>query len=209
MPRRTEAEARETRNRILDKAIAIMAEQGYEHLSLEQLAADCDVTRGAVYHHFQSKEGLFRAAIEKLLREMGDIILKAADSGPSRGSDQWEALLLGTRAFMEESQTAEYQRIILADAPSVLGFREWQKLDDKYTTSTLTDVFSELLPSTRKKSVLPLAVGFSGAMNQLSRWVRNSKDIELAYSTLIRMFSGVLEWAGIEKKHSETRDDRT
>ena len=54
------------RDRILDAAMLVFRRQGFRRSSIEQAAEAAGLTRQALYHHFKSKEALFRAAIERL-----------------------------------------------------------------------------------------------------------------------------------------------
>jgi AcrR family transcriptional regulator len=56
-----------SRERILDAAMEIFARYGYRRASMDLVAEAAGLTRQAVYHHFKSKEALFRAAVEALL----------------------------------------------------------------------------------------------------------------------------------------------
>jgi AcrR family transcriptional regulator len=60
---RAESKAR-TRQRLLDEAERLFRERGYAATSLEQIAEAADVTKGAIYGHFSSKEDLLLSAIE-------------------------------------------------------------------------------------------------------------------------------------------------
>src|ERR1700683_5091459 len=53
-----------TRERLLDEAQRLFRERGYAATSLEQIAEAADVTKGAIYGHFSSKEDLLLSAIE-------------------------------------------------------------------------------------------------------------------------------------------------
>src|SRR5262249_6385152 len=55
-----------SRERILDAAMEIFARYGYRRASMDQVAEAAGLTRQAVYHHFASKEALFRAAVDAL-----------------------------------------------------------------------------------------------------------------------------------------------
>lgn len=52
------------RERILDSAAKVFAQYGYRLASMELVAQECGLTRQALYHHFDSKEALFRAVVE-------------------------------------------------------------------------------------------------------------------------------------------------
>lgn len=193
MGRRTPEDALHTKKTVLNTAIRMLSSEGYDRFSLNKLAQNCDVTRGAVYHHFKNKKTLFLEVVKFLLKKMGESIYRWAQSGPSGGKDLMEAFLCGTRGFLNESQSPEYQRIILLDAPAVLGMKKWQAIDDEYTTSTLVSVFTQLKRESDTYDPAVLAQAFSGAMNHLSRWISTEKDIDVAYSHLEKMLKGFLQ----------------
>jgi AcrR family transcriptional regulator len=53
-----------SRERILDSAAKVFGQYGYKLASMELVAQECGLTRQALYHHFDSKEALFRAVVE-------------------------------------------------------------------------------------------------------------------------------------------------
>jgi AcrR family transcriptional regulator len=64
--RKEQARSRETRQRLLDAAIACLAETGYAGLTTQEVARRAGVSRGAQLHHYRTKQALVRAAIERL-----------------------------------------------------------------------------------------------------------------------------------------------
>lgn len=66
MARRTKAEAESTRAAILDAAEVLFYQQGVSRTTLEKIAAAANVTRGAIYWHFQNKADLFNAMLERV-----------------------------------------------------------------------------------------------------------------------------------------------
>jgi len=67
MVRKTKAEAQETRHQILDAAERKFAAQGVARTSLQDVAAEAGVTRGAVYWHFKDKADLFSAMMDRVV----------------------------------------------------------------------------------------------------------------------------------------------
>ncbi|WP_410768900.1 TetR family transcriptional regulator [Fontibacillus sp. BL9] len=59
----------DTRTRILEAAAKTFAEQGYTTTSLDKVAAEAGLTKGAVYWHFSSKQDLFLAIMERNLSQ--------------------------------------------------------------------------------------------------------------------------------------------
>src|SRR5262245_783347 len=93
--RRTATEAASTRETLLEAAVPFFAEHGYAGASLEDLAAQLGVTRGAVYHHFGSKQGLFAAVVETLMARLEAEIVATAEGAP----DLWAGMHAGCEAF--------------------------------------------------------------------------------------------------------------
>ncbi len=67
MVRKTKEDAQETRNRILDTAVEVFGRQGVARTSLNDIAKEAGVTRGAIYWHFANKVDMFNAMIERLV----------------------------------------------------------------------------------------------------------------------------------------------
>lgn len=166
MPRRTAEDAEQTRLAIMDAARTHLATVGFDAVTLDGVAAAAGVTRGAVYHHFGGKAGLFRAVLEQILHEQGEHILAAAEREPGA----FEGLEAGCHRFIEFAQRPEYVQIALIDAPAVLGITAWQELDDAATTSHLREGLRELFEGRSQTDVEALAQSLSGAMNQIALW---------------------------------------
>lgn len=66
MVRRTKAEAETTRTTILDAAECLFEQRGVSHTTLQQIATAAGLTRGAIYHHFNDKAGLFDAMLRRV-----------------------------------------------------------------------------------------------------------------------------------------------
>jgi AcrR family transcriptional regulator len=60
----------ETRQRIIKTALRVFLRKGYDRASMRQIAAGAGVTKGGIYHHFESKEDLFRQALAFITARM-------------------------------------------------------------------------------------------------------------------------------------------
>lgn len=101
--RRTKEEALQTRSEILDSALVAFSREGYERARLEDIASAADVTRGAIYHHFGSKEGLFMALVE----DASDLANKATERALAQGGsvpDIIANILIFTLSLLEEDR---------------------------------------------------------------------------------------------------------
>src|SRR5437763_17218899 len=81
-----------SRERILDAAMEMFARYGYRRASMDQVAEAAGLTRQAVYHHFQSKEALFRAAVDALHDGPLEAAVSAATAAEGAGQPLPDAL---------------------------------------------------------------------------------------------------------------------
>src|SRR4051794_14900578 len=124
-PGRREAEARATREALIDAALELFTGRGYARVGTEEIVARAKVTRGALYHHFTDKRDLFRAVFERVESDLMERIgatMKAA-------SDPWDLMFSGMRAFLDACEEPAVKQISLIDAPAVLGWQEWRGVD--------------------------------------------------------------------------------
>jgi AcrR family transcriptional regulator len=118
----------DTRLRMVSVATTLFGELGYESTSVEAVLRDSGVSRGALYHHFASKESLFEAVLEAVEAELAAATLKA-----SRGiADPVEAMHVGFDTFLALAQTGRLRQIVLMDAPAVLGWQKWREIEARH-----------------------------------------------------------------------------
>jgi AcrR family transcriptional regulator len=117
-----------TRRHLVETATRLFAKAGYEATSTEHVLAAADVSRGALYHHFDSKETLFEAVLEAMEAEIAQSIRAAA-----RGhADPVDALRAGCDAWLRLAREPAVRQIVLIDAPSVVGWQKWREIDERY-----------------------------------------------------------------------------
>ena len=81
------------RTRILDAAMLVFRRHGFRRSSIEQAAEAAGLTRQALYHHFKSKEELFRAVIERLYENALATEIAAADAAEKAGGSLADILV--------------------------------------------------------------------------------------------------------------------
>lgn len=81
MARKTKAAAKETRENIIDAAERLFFAHGVMQTSLEQIAEEAGVTRGAIYWHFSDKVALFKALHERVRLPQEDLVEQALADG--------------------------------------------------------------------------------------------------------------------------------
>ncbi len=134
MPRRTQAERSEATTTALSAAAhALFGRAGYPATSLDAVAAEAGVTKGALYHHFSSKRDLFEAAF---IREQERITARLEEVAAGH-ADVWQALRQGIRVFLEHCLDASFRRIVLLDAPHVLGWETVREIEHAHVLRVL------------------------------------------------------------------------
>jgi AcrR family transcriptional regulator len=122
----THAERREsTRAALIAAGRRLFAARGYDSVAAEQIVEEAGVTRGALYHHFDGKAGLFEAVFLEIETEL----MAKFPIEELIGDDPMAALRSGVSRFLALSLENEVQRIALIDAPSVLGWARWQEIE--------------------------------------------------------------------------------
>src|SRR6201997_2251522 len=89
------------RTRILDAAITVFRRQGFRRSSIEQAAEAAGLTRQALYHHFQSKEALFRAVLARLYEGALAAETAAADAAAKAGGGLADILVAEIKARLK------------------------------------------------------------------------------------------------------------
>ena len=90
------------RTRILDAAMAVFRRHGFRRSSIEQAAEAAGLTRQALYHHFESKEALFRAVIQQLHENALAAEIAAADAADKAGGSLADILVAEVTARLRQ-----------------------------------------------------------------------------------------------------------
>lgn len=130
-----------TRALLLAAARKLFVTKGYADTGTPEIVAAAGVTRGALYHHFDDKQALFRAVVEQESAAVASEIEHAS----ANVSSTREALLKGGEAFLRAMSKAGRTRLLLLDGPAVLGRMEMNAIDDAHGARTLREGLSEAM----------------------------------------------------------------
>ncbi|MFE5509485.1 TetR/AcrR family transcriptional regulator [Streptomyces sp. NPDC056529] len=178
-----------TRRALLAEGRRRFAADGYHHVVLAEVARAAGVTKGAAYHHFDSKAGLFRAVVSEVQDELGERVAAEAE----RHEDLWEQLRAGCRAFLASGTDPAVRRILLVDAPTVLGWDEWRTMDEESSARHLAEALEALAEAglIAGRPVEPLTRLLSGAMNEAALWIARGGEPRAAEQALDRLLAGL------------------
>jgi AcrR family transcriptional regulator len=163
---------------ILNAACELFAQQGYMRASIADLAEACQLSRGALYHYFESKEAILFAILDAHVRQMIADVEEAMEA-QSTAQDRLRAAI---RAIVElNARSTNEQRVILNDL-SFLNDAEQKAI--KALERQLVDTISDLLIRLdsegkivkRSKKVYPMML--FGMLNFSHTWYNPKGDIE-------------------------------
>ena len=173
--RQTQAErTATTRAALVAAGRELFTEPGYAAVGTSELCERAGVSRGALYHHFDDKVGLFAAVCEAVEVEVSErIILRVAEA-----ADSIDELRIGASAWLDACAEADVRRILLVDGPAVLGWAAWRDLTARYglglTEALLAQgVGSGTLKPLPARTTAHLVVG---ALNEAALLIADSDD---------------------------------
>lgn len=175
-PKAAQAEA--TRTALIAIARAEFAKRGYEAVSLDDILKRAGLTKGAIYHHFGDKKGLFRAVVIRVQSEVADKARKAGHAKP----EPLEALLAVCTSFFSQLANPRVMRIVCREAGVFLSWAECAEIDDKHMLAVMRAFVG--------------ALQVSGGMTEL--------DTEATTRVVTGSIYQVVEWAshGVTRKRA-------
>ncbi|MBL8560007.1 MAG: TetR/AcrR family transcriptional regulator [Hyphomonadaceae bacterium] len=114
----------ETRARLIAAARTAFVEDGYEAAALDRILALAGVSKGALYHHFESKEDLFAAVFDGVSRET------IARARKVKARTAFGRLVAAACAWLEAVEAPDARAIMLEEAPRALGSQRAREIED-------------------------------------------------------------------------------
>ena len=179
-----------TRGQIVEAATRLFADKGFEGTSIEAVLVETKVSRGALYHHFPSKEALFEAVVVAVEHDNTKKLIAQA----GRKTDPVESLIAGCDAWLEMTRDPVVRRITLIDAPSVLGWKRWREIDAEHGLGLLKAGLSMAASAGRipKEMVDPFAHMLLAALSEIALLVARSEDDRSARAALKELLNRLL-----------------
>jgi AcrR family transcriptional regulator len=165
---------RATREHLVAVATRLFAERGFDDTSIELVLQTAGVSRGALYHHFSGKDALFEAALEAVGADVG----RRGAAAATGLTDPYAVLRAACLAWVEIAGDPVVQRIMLIDAPAVLGWHRWRALDEQ---NTLGEIRAALLAMATAGRLAPELVDMFAhvvlaSMNEIALVIARADD---------------------------------
>ncbi|KQV66286.1 TetR family transcriptional regulator [Rhizobium sp. Root1220] len=142
MSRSNRERTEQTKQALIDAARKLFVEMGYADTGTPDIVATAGVTRGALYHHFEDKKALFRAVVER----EAVAVAEAIDARSSGSATPRQALLDGASAYFDAMAESGRTKLLLLEAPAVLGQLEAGSIDEENAEATLHRGLAAFLP---------------------------------------------------------------
>jgi AcrR family transcriptional regulator len=178
-----------TKRALVEVATAQFSEHGYGGTSLDAIVAGARVTKGALYHHFSGKQGVFEAVFAGV-EEDASRKIKSALRGTS---DPWDKARAGLREFLEIVQDPVNQRIVIQDGPAILGYERFREQEERSSYGIVQDIVGSVLEASTYELDEPMKQTFSriffGAMSAAGESVSTAEDPKQA---VVRIEAAIL-----------------
>ena len=180
-----------TRRQLVTAARALFGARGYASVGTEEIVRAAGVTRGALYHQFRDKADLFAAVAEEVEAEIADRIAAGAAGA---AADPLAGLRAGGRLFLDACAEPEVERIILLDAPAVLGWEAWRDLASRYGLGLIQFALQSAMDAGAivQQPVVPLAHVLIGALDECALYIAQAEDPPAARDQCAAIFDRIL-----------------
>ncbi len=180
-----------TKQKLERVARELFAERGFAAVSSEELVAKAEVTRGALYHHYDGKDGLFEAVVDTVMQEVHAKLAREAAAVP----DPLQALERGISVFLRVCSEPGVQRILLVDAPAVLGWPKWREMDARYGLGLLKQALAAAMKAglLQQQDVDVLAHLLLGALTEAAMVIARSHNPSKSRKAAERALTSVIE----------------
>jgi AcrR family transcriptional regulator len=178
---RTQAErSAATQRALVAAARRLWGERGYAEVSTPEIAEAAGVTRGAMYHQYADKAALFRAVIEAMDQEILERLEASVVAGqPKTPADTMHAM---ADAWLYIAREPEVRQLMLLDAPSVIGWREYREMSQNNSVEAAEALLKAAVEAgqLRPQPLRPLALVLLGALEEAAMYVAGAEDADQA-----------------------------
>lgn len=180
-----------TRRKLVDAGRRLFADRGFAAVGTEELVREAGVTRGALYHQFADKADLLEAIVDEVDGELTQAIAAGAMAG---AAGPVSALRAGAEAFLTAITTHDLHRLVLVDAPSVLGWERWRAISLRHGLGLIEAALAGGMEAgaIRRASTRPLAHVLLGALDEAALYVVAAEDRDAARAEMLEVLDGIL-----------------
>ena len=188
---RKAAQSEATRAKLVRAGRKLFGKRGYADVGTEEIVRAAGVTRGALYHQFADKRELFAAVFEATETEL----MAEAGRNLAGVDDPVEALRRAFLGWLEAAARPAVQRIVLLDAPVVLGWQEWREIGERLGLGATMAALQAAMDAgaLAPQPVRPLAHVLMGAVDEAALYVARADDPVVATAEMVTVLDRLVE----------------
>ncbi|MGB5903914.1 MAG: TetR/AcrR family transcriptional regulator [Xanthobacteraceae bacterium] len=192
-PQRTQADrTAATRTALIEAGRTLFAMHGFAGVGTETLVRKAGVSRGALYHQFGDKTGLFADVLAEIESEVARNLAAVMLAGDQ--NDFVAAMMRAVDAWLDACESPQVQRIVLIDGPSVLGWARWREICQLHILGLIEAVLAKgaedgkLHPLPAK----PLAHILLAIADEAALYVHTGRDRIAARAEVVQIFEPLI-----------------
>ncbi|MEO8318171.1 MAG: TetR/AcrR family transcriptional regulator [Bradyrhizobium sp.] len=180
-----------TTEAILKAGRRLFGEHGFAATTIDDIAAAAQVAKGAVYHHFATKEAIFEAVFDSVSRDL----VTEIDRAVRTEKDVLAAMVAGTQHYFSACAKGPTCQIILRDGPAVLGWERWREIDAQHFGGKFPRALNAAMDAglIAPQPIEPLARLLLGAVTEAAVACAGRSDILKAGGEYGRAFKSLIE----------------
>jgi AcrR family transcriptional regulator len=193
-----------TQAALISAARRLWGERGYAEVGTPEIAEAAGVTRGAMYHQYADKAALFRAVIEEVetetMERLSAAVFAAEPASPAA------ALRIASDAWLQIATEPEIRRLLLLDAPAVLGWDAFRELHQRYGLGMTEQLLASAIEAgeLREQPVRPLAAVLLGAIDEAAMVIAEAADTGVAQAEARAVVHDLLD--GVLRSKEQARE---
>jgi AcrR family transcriptional regulator len=180
-----------TTEAILKAGRRLFGERGFAATTIDDIAEAARVAKGAVYHHFATKEAVFEAVFDQVSLDL----VQEVDRAARTEKDVLAAMVAGTQHYFAACAKGPTGQIILRDGPAVLGWERWREIDAQHFGGKIPLALTAAMDAglIARQPVEPLARLLLGAVTEAAVACAGRSDVLKADGEYSRAFKSLLE----------------
>jgi AcrR family transcriptional regulator len=180
-----------TTEAILKAGRRLFGERGFAATTIDDIAEAARVAKGAVYHHFATKEAVFETVFDQVSLDL----VQEVDRAARTEKDVLAAMVAGTQHYFAACAKGPTGQIILRDGPAVLGWERWREIDAQHFGGKIPLALTAAMDAglIARQPVEPLARLLLGAVTEAAVACAGRSDVLKAGGEYSRAFKSLLE----------------
>lgn len=180
-----------TRDRLVTEALRLFLQNGYRETSVQEIVAAADVTKGAFYHYFTSKDDIILLAHQEYMERVLST-LHRIEAEESSAAEKLEAVI---SAMVEGVATHRAQLALFIEQRRMLRgprFKAVKKLRDEFEVMFTRLIEEGMAAGEYRTDLAPRHVGLGilGMLTWLYQWMRDdgpdrSEDVARVFSGMV------------------------